>query len=62
MTPSTQAAAALLDVVESGDLTPFDLDADDRMGETDCPHGCSVEPDGVCPHGYLSAARTAGLI
>ena len=35
---------------------------EDQMGETDCPEGCYVEPDGVCPHGYLSAGRTAGII
>ena len=22
--------------------------------QTECPHGCTVEPDGVCPHGYGS--------
>jgi hypothetical protein len=22
--------------------------------QTDCPYGCLVEPDGVCPHGYAS--------
>jgi len=22
--------------------------------ETGCPHGCIVEPDGMCPHGYGS--------
>lgn len=37
-------------------------DWEDQMGETDCPEGCYVEPDGVCPHGYLSAGRTAGII
>ena len=34
----------------------------DLMGTTDCPEGCVVEPDGKCPHGYLSAGITAGLI
>jgi hypothetical protein len=37
-------------------------DFEEAMGETDCPDGCIVEPDGVCPHGWLSAGRTAGVI
>ena len=35
---------------------------EELQGETDCPEGCHVEPDGVCPHGYLSAGRTGGVI
>lgn len=37
-------------------------DFEDAMGATDCPEGCHVEPDGVCPHDYESAGRTAGVI
>lgn len=29
---------------------------------TRCPEGCPVEPDGICPHGYKSAALEYGLI
>jgi hypothetical protein len=36
--------------------------AEDAMGNTDCPDGCVVEPDGYCPHGYESAGLTAGVI
>lgn len=36
--------------------------ADDLLGQTDCPEGCHVEPDGRCPHGYESAALTLGVI
>lgn len=60
--PSPEAAAELLEAVESGELSPFDYEADDFMGATDCPEGCSVEPDGHCPHRFKSAALTAGLI
>lgn len=60
--PSPDAADELIRAIESGDLSPFDFDADDAMGATDCPEGCTVEPDGHCPHGYLSAALTAGVI
>ena len=35
---------------------------DELMGRTDCPADCEIEPDGICPHGYLSAGLTAGLI
>ncbi len=35
---------------------------EDMMGFTDCPEECEVEADGVCEHGYESAARTAGII
>jgi hypothetical protein len=37
-------------------------DVGELLGETDCPHGCHVEPEGRCPHGWLSAALTAGVI
>ena len=62
MPTSTRAADRLLDAAGSGDLSPFDMDADEIMGETDCPHGCQVEPDGICPHGWKSAALSAGMI
>lgn len=58
---SPDAARELLAAIEDG-LTPFDYEADDEMGSTDCPHGCVVEPDGHCPHGYRSAALSAGII
>lgn len=51
------AAAELIDAVEGG-LSMFDYEADDLQGQTDCPEGCSVEPDGYCRHGYLSAMET----
>jgi hypothetical protein len=35
--------------------------AEELAGETDGPHGCYVEADGVCPHGWRSAALSAGL-
>jgi hypothetical protein len=35
---------------------------DELLGDTDCDHGCQVEPDGRCPHGWKSAALTAGVI
>lgn len=55
------AAKDLVEQIAEG-LSPFDVEADDVMGATDCPEGCAVEPDGTCPHGYDSAALTAGLI
>lgn len=58
MHPSPKAAAALL---ESG-VSPFSTKADELMGQTDCPGGCVVEADGHCPHGFLSAGRTASVI
>jgi hypothetical protein len=35
---------------------------EELMGDTDCPNGCHVGPDGRCPHGWQSAALTAGVI
>lgn len=61
MPASTEAAESLLDQIGDG-LSGFDYGADEAMGETDCPDGCHVEPDGVCCHGWKSAALTAGLI
>lgn len=60
--PSPNAAAELLAAIGSGDVSPFDMEADELMGATDCPDGCQVEPDGRCPHGYRSAGLTAGVI
>ena len=55
--PSPLAAQALEAVLEAADD-----DAEELVGETDCEQGCTVEIDGTCAHGWLSAARTAGLV
>lgn len=60
--PSPKAADELLEAIESGELSPFDYEADDYMGATDCDQGCQVEPDGTCQHGFKSAGITAGVI
>jgi hypothetical protein len=54
---SPEACKDLLDAIERG-LSPFDYEADDLEGQTDCPDGCVVEPDGYCRHGWLSASET----
>lgn len=56
---SPDAAARVWEVLDSWGERD---DPDELMGETDCPEGCLVEPDGQCPHGFLSAGRSAGLI
>lgn len=56
------AASIILRAVTEDGASMFDIDADDLMGDTDCPDGCNVEPDGTCPHGYESAALTLGVI
>lgn len=59
--PSHQAAEELLAMApNNGD--GYGPHEDELMGETDCPEGCVVEPDGICPHNWLSAGRTAGVI
>lgn len=58
---SPNAAAELTELIADG-LSPFAMEADDAQGATDCPEGCVVEPDGHCPHGFESAALTAGVI
>ena len=35
---------------------------EELLGATDCPEGCMVEPDSVCPHGWKSGTLSAGLI
>jgi hypothetical protein len=54
--PSPLAAQELMEAIQSGG------DTDEIMGQTDCEEGCMVEADGLCPHGYLSAGRSAGII
>jgi hypothetical protein len=56
--PSPIAAARLVRLVEGGAMSR----AEDAMGDTDCPEGCIVEPDGWCPHDYESAGLTAEVI
>jgi hypothetical protein len=48
------AAAALLAI---GDYRANLMTVEARA--TDCPEACSVDLNGVCPHGWRSAARTA---
>lgn len=61
--PSPNAAAELMAAV-ADDFENLEalLDLDDLEGATDCEEGCTVEPDGHCPHGFESAALTAGVI
>jgi len=35
---------------------------DEGWSPTKCPHGCVVEPDGVCPHDFKSVALELGFI
>jgi hypothetical protein len=57
-TSSTYAATKLMQAANKGDFAK----SDKLMGTTDCPHGCVVEFDGWCAHGYKSAGITAGFI
>jgi hypothetical protein len=58
--PSPEAAQELLELIGGGE--PEGDEVTDALGMTDCQHGCMVEPDGTCPHGYRSAALTLGVI
>lgn len=55
--PSPTAARNLADLIED-DFA----DAEEEIGQTDCPEGCIVEPDGYCSHNYESAGLTLGVI
>ncbi len=45
------------------DLYEFIADClDEGICPTNCPEGCVVEPDGVCPHDFKSVALEYGLI
>lgn len=35
---------------------------DEGWSPTKCPHGCVVEPDGVCPHDFKSVALEYGFV
>jgi hypothetical protein len=48
-------------IEEAAEDDSWDL-VEELLGATDCPHDCVVEADGCCPHGWRSAALTAGLI
>jgi hypothetical protein len=43
-------------------LTDDDLEEMFFDGVVETADGCSVEPDGKCPHGYSSPLRVKGLI
>jgi hypothetical protein len=57
LTQSPKACDELIDAIEAG-MTMFDYGTDSLAGATDCPKGCTVEPDAHCVHGYLSAEET----
>lgn len=40
----------------------IEMELQDELVPTQCPHDCFVEPDGECPHGYRSLLVDAGLI
>ena len=45
------------------DLFEFIVDClDEGYCPTNCPEGCVVEPDGVCPHGFKSLALELGFV
>lgn len=58
--PSPNAADELLLSIEDPEQNFGE--SEDLMGVTDCPEGCKVEADGICPHNYESAGITAGMI
>jgi hypothetical protein len=58
-TPQKQSPLAAAELMEAA---MSEGDTDEIIGQTDCPCGCEVEPDGWCSHGYLSAGRSAGVI
>ena len=53
-----EGSAELLAALKDGDLNG----AEDAMGQTNCPEGCYVEPDGHCCHGFKSLGLLMGLI
>lgn len=59
---SPGAAHELEKAINDDGMSPFSVEADEMMGTTDCPEGCTVESDGTCPHGYISAGLTLGVI
>lgn len=61
MQNSPKAAEHLISLIQD-DSEATMSEWDDAMGETDCPEGCYVEPDGICSHGYRSAGLSAGVI
>ena len=56
---SPNAAAELLEAL-AGHSSLDEMD--DYQRATDCPDGCSTDPDGTCEHGYESAALTLGVV
>jgi len=56
---SPKAANFMMDQLGANGFEHLD---DETQGATDCPEDCYVEADGVCEHGFLSAARTLGVI
>jgi hypothetical protein len=56
---SDRAARQLLEQAAEDDNWEI---LEELLGETDCPSGCYVEPDGHCPHGWESAGLTAGMV
>lgn len=50
-------------LLTKADLFEFIADClDEGFSPTNCPEGCIVEPDGICPHNFKSVALEYGLI
>ncbi len=58
-TPDEPAVAPELEAPDIGTLMEWEAEGG---CEAACPHGCWVEPDGVCPHGNPSWLLNLGFI
>lgn len=47
---------------EAGFIEFLKICLDEGGSEAECPYGCVVEPDGVCPHNFKSVALELGFI
>lgn len=55
-------AQSLLEAIYAEELDLEDLEAESDTGIVETADGCSVEPDGICPHGYRSPLLVLGII
>lgn len=59
--PSPRAYAYLREAIATSENPLGDPKVRAALKGTDCPQRCFTEPEGACPHGYISAALHGGI-
>jgi hypothetical protein len=59
--PIRESESVARRIEEAAEDDSWDV-VEELLGETDCVHGCYVEPGGVCSQGWRSGGLRAGIV